>query len=114
MNAHSVDGELSSEPFAKVIDERLIERIANTPIDDLHHRRAIERCAYGIDVQMQMRRRDAELEQDGAIGAGGIEQRALGAMMHRRKVRRFARRDIGDILDMRFPNAARVTAPTPI
>src|SRR5207302_5150456 len=103
-------GELSSKPFAKVVDQRLIERIAHAAIDDFHHFRTIERCTDRIDVEMQMRRGGAELQQDGAIGAGCVEQRALSPMMHRREMRIFIGRKIGNILDMRFPNDDRMPA----
>src|SRR5258706_15923247 len=63
-------GKLSSKPFAKLVDQRLVEQIAHPSVDDLHHRCTFERRAHGIDVQMQMPRGDSELEQDGAIGAG--------------------------------------------
>src|SRR5438874_1290075 len=114
MNAHSATGALSSEPFAKIVDECLIEGIANASVDNFHHCRAIERRIDRIDMEMQMRRGDAELEEDGAIGAGRREQRAFGAMMLRSEMRVFVGREIGDILDMRFPNNHRMSTHRPV
>jgi hypothetical protein len=114
MNAHSVAAALSSEPFSKVVDQCLIEWITYRSIDDRHHGRAIERRAHRIDVEMQMRRSDAELEQDGAIGAGRREQGAFDAMMHGREMRSIIDRQIGDILNMRFPHDHGVPARSPV
>lgn len=114
MNAHSVGPRLSSESPAKLIDQCLIERIANTRVNDLHHLLAIDRGADRIDVQVKMRRDDAEFEKDGAIGVRDIEQRFFDAVMDGGKMRVLVRRQIGHVLDVLLPDDHRVSTHCPI
>src|SRR5947209_10227101 len=115
MNAHSVGPRLSSsQPLAQLGRQLRIERLAHPGVDDLHHLGARQARRDRVDVHVQMRRGDAELEDDGALGAGRREQRALRAVIFEREVRELVDGQPGDVLDVLLPDDHGVPAHGPV
>src|SRR4029078_8684100 len=115
MNAHSVGARVSSgQSLLELGDELLCVRRAHAAVDDLEDFLARERGGDGVEVEVEVRRGDAELHQHGALGARGFEQGALGAVMDDGEVDVLVEGEVGDVLDVLPPHDHGVPADAPV
>src|SRR5579884_3899207 len=82
MNECSFTSERAVKCRSHVAYKRRVALDMHSAVDDVHHRRTIERRTHRIDVQMQMRRDDAQLQNHRAFGAGEPQQHALRFAIH--------------------------------
>src|ERR1044071_10270864 len=115
MNAHSAMGKLSSgKALFQIGDEVGVVRRAHAALYDLEDLLARQRRGDGVDVQVEMRRGDAELHQRGALRFRRFEQGPLDAVVDDGEVDKLVEGEVGDVLDVRPPHDHGVAAHAPV
>src|ERR1041385_60773 len=115
MNAHSVEGSVSSgKALAQLREQLLVVRCAHAAVDDLEDIIPRQPRADRIGGEVEMRRGDAELEQYGAVGLRDLEQRALGAVVDGGEVDVVVEGEVGGVLDVLPPDDHGVPAHGPV
>ena len=84
----------------------------HTPIDDVHHGFAVERCAHRINVYVQVRHDDAELQDDRPVRTGELQQHFFRIPIHLHEA--IGIQEFGKILDMLLRDDHRMPADRPV